>query len=516
MVWQPEIDEIKRRKEFAAQMGGEEGVTRQKKRGKLTVRERIAAFVDQDSFEEIGALTGAGTYDSEGKLTAFRPDSFVVGTCNLNGREVILKAEDFTLRGGSGGYGPKGNYAEQMAEEWHLPYIRLLDATGGSVRTFEEIGRTYAIANVIGVQGARLLGMVPVVSGVMGSVAGIPAVEAPLAHFSVMVKGISQLFPGGPPVVKAALGYDITKEELGDDRTQVRQAGVIDNVTETEEDAFNQIRQFLSYLPNSVWEMPPYIKPTDERDRRDEELLSVLPREKRKQYDPYKVLHHVMDRDSFFEMGKLYGRSRVTGLARVNGYPVGVMINNPNFLGASMDVAAGQKVIRFLNLCDTFHLPLVYFIDEPGFMVGLEEQKKGILRAGARLVHVTSRTKMPWISFVMRQIFGVAGQLNLRISGMYRRYAWPSGSWGSMHIEGGTYAAYRREIDTAPDPEAKLAEIERRLQAIASPFRTAETFSIEDIIDPRNTRPLLCDFVEAAQDVIKTQLGPTLAPVYEP
>ena len=516
MVWQPEIDELKHRKHLAAQMGGEEGIARQRKRGKLTVRERISAIADPGTLDEIGGLTGTGTYDSDGKLTSFKPNSFVVGACNLNGRKVVIKAEDFTLRGGSSGYGPKGNYAELMSEEWRLPYIRLLDATGGSVRTFEEIGRTYAIANVIGVQAARLLGMVPVVSGVLGSVAGIPAVEAPMSHFSVMVKGISQLFPGGPPVVKAALGYDITKEELGDERTQVRQGGVIDNLAETEEDAFNQIRQFLSYLPSSVWEMPPYVEPTDDRDRRDEGLLSVLPRNKRRPYDPYQIMKHVMDHDSFFEMGKLFGRSRVIGLARVNGYPVGVMINNPNFLGASMDITAGQKVIRFLNLCDTFHLPLVYFVDEPGFMVGLEEQKKGILRAGARLVHVTSRTKMPWCTFVMRQIFGVAGQLNLRLSGMQRRYAWPSGNWGSMHIEGGTYAAYRREIDSAPDPAAKLDEIERRLKAIASPFRTAEAFSIEDIIDPRDTRPLLADFVELAQDVIRTQLGPTLVPAYQP
>ncbi len=276
------------------------------------------------------------------------------------------------------------------------------------------------------------------------------------------------------------------------------------------------IRRFLSYLPSNVWEVPPRIEPADDRNRRDEELLSIIPREKRKPYDAHAVLSHVVDRDSFFEMGPLYGRARIIGLARVNGYPVGVMINNPKFQGGTMDLAAGLKVVRFLNLCDTFHLPLVYLADEPGFMVGLEAQKQGIVRAGARLVHVTGRTRMPWITIVIRQLYGVAGQLNLRPSGMYRRYAWPSGNWGSMHIQGGTYAAYRREIDSAPDPEAKLAEIEARLQRLASPFRTAETFSIEDIIDPRETRPVLADFVEMAQGVLKTQLGPTMVPAYEP
>jgi|TARA_B100002003_G_scaffold251519_1_gene295579 acetyl-CoA carboxylase carboxyltransferase component len=516
MVWQPEIDELKHRQHLAAKMGGEENIARQRARGKLTVRERIAGLVDPDSFDEIGGLTGRATYDSDQKLESFTPESFVVGICTLNGRKAIINAGDFTIRGGSGGYGPKGTYAEQLSMEGRLPYVRLLDATGGSVRHFEEIGRTYAISNVVGVQAARLLGMVPVASAVMGSVAGGPAIEACISHFSVMVKGTSQIFPGGPPVVKAALGIDITKEELGDERTQVRKGGVIDNLAENEQEALDMIRRFLSYLPSNVWEVPPRIEPADDRNRRDEELLSIIPREKRKPYDAHAVLSHVVDRDSFFEMGPLYGRARIIGLARVNGYPVGVMINNPKFQGGTMDLAAGLKVVRFLNLCDTFHLPLVYLADEPGFMVGLEAQKQGIVRAGARLVHVTGRTRMPWITIVIRQLYGVAGQLNLRPSGMYRRYAWPSGNWGSMHIQGGTYAAYRREIDSAPDPEAKLAEIEARLQRLASPFRTAETFSIEDIIDPRETRPVLADFVEMAQGVLKTQLGPTMVPAYEP
>ena len=226
MVWQPEIEELKHRKKLAAQMGGEKGVAFQHSRGKLTVRERIAGLADPDSFDEIGGLTGAGTYNKDQELESFLPSAFVVGTCKVDGRTVVVNGGDFTIRGGSGGYGPKGNYAEDMCEEWRLPYVRLLDAAGGSVKTFEEIGRTYAVANALGVQAGRLLGMVPVVSGVLGSVAGIAAIEACISHFSVMVKGTSQVFPGGPPVVKASLGYDITKEELGDERTQVRKTGV--------------------------------------------------------------------------------------------------------------------------------------------------------------------------------------------------------------------------------------------------------------------------------------------------
>jgi len=517
MVWQPEIDELERRRRLAEQMGGPESIARQHSHGKLTVRERISALADPGSFQEIGVLAGSATYKDD-KLVVFTPANSVAGLCTLDGRKVVISGGDFTVRGGAAdaSVGRKSYYIQDIALQWRLPYIRLLDATGGSVRTFEQLGRTYIPDNPGTSSAQKLLCTVPVVSAVLGSVAGLPAVEACLAHFNLMVKGTTQVFAGGPPVVKAALGYDITKEELGDERTQVYQGGVIDNLVENEQEAFSMIRRFLSYLPDNVWEVPPRIESNDDPNRREEELLSVIPRETRKGYDPRKILKLVLDRDSFFEIAPFYGRSRVIGLGRVNGYPVGAMINNPMFLGGSMDIAAGDKVIRFLELCNTFHLPMVYFADEPGFMVGIDAQRQGIVRAGARIVCVTCETQMPWITFVIRQLFGVAGGLHLRPGGMYQRYAWPSGNWGSMHIEGGAAAAYRREIQEAPDPEAKKEEIELRLKAMSSPFRTAEAFNIEDIIDPRDTRPLLCDFIELAQKEIKRQLGPVPGASYLP
>jgi acetyl-CoA carboxylase carboxyltransferase component len=179
-------------------------------------------------------------------------------------------------------------------------------------------------------------------------------------------------------------------------------------------------------------------------------------------------------------------------------------------------MTAGDKIIRFMLMCNTFHLPMVYFADEPGFMVGLEAEKRGIVRAGARMVLATRETKMPWITFITRQLYGVAGGCHVRAGGMFKRYSWPSTNWGSMHIEGGALIAYRREIENSPDPEAKREEIERRLKAIASPFRSAEAFDIEDIIDPRDTRPILCDFIEMAQGVLRTQLGPSTGSSYRP
>jgi acetyl-CoA carboxylase carboxyltransferase component len=275
-------------------------------------------------------------------------------------------------------------YAQKTALDWRLRLIRLLDATGGSVRTFEKIGRTYIPTKPSCPGIEQLLCTAPVVAAVLGSVAVLQAVEACLSHFSLMVKGTSQIFAGGPPVVEAAIGESVTKEELCDERSQIYEAGAIDNLVENEEEAFHAIRRFLSYLPDNVWKLPPRIRPADDPDRREEALLAAIPRESRKRYNPCDILDHVLDRGSRFEITPFYGRSRITALARINGYAVGAMINNPNYTGASMDVAAGTKVIRFLQLCDTFHLPMVYFADEPGFMVGFEAQRQGIVRAGAR------------------------------------------------------------------------------------------------------------------------------------
>ena len=508
MSWQPELEELKRRREFAAQMGGEAGVLEQRRRGKLTVRERINLLADPGSFEEIGGLAGSATYEGNA-LIDVKPSNMVVGLARLDGRPAVVTAGDFTVRGGASdaSIGNKGGHAQNMARDWRLPFIRLLDAAGGSVKTFEQIGRTYIPTNPVTPGIERLLCEVPIAAAVLGSVAGLPAVDSCLAHFNVMVKGISQVFPGGPPVVKAALGIDVSKEDLGDERSQVFDSGVIDNLAESEAEAFAMIKRFLSYLPPSVWQLPPKTDTGDDPQRRDEALLSLIPRDKRRAYDPRKVLRAVLDADSFFEITPHYGRSRIVGLARMDGYPVGVMINDPRRLGGSMDVAAGTKVIRFLQLCDTFHLPMVYFADEPGFMVGPEQQRQGIVRAGAKMLCATLRTRMPWITVIIRQLYGVAGQCHERPSGMFKRVAWPSGHWGSMHIAGGVSAAYRRVIAEAENPEAKRQEIEARLEALASPFRTAEAFNIEDIIDPRETRPMVCNFVRMAQPVLETQLG---------
>ena len=519
MAWRPEIDELRRRLQLAEGMGGPEGIERQHGRGKLTVRERIALLVDPGSFRQLGALRGRATYDERGELEHVVPAGVVEGMARVDGRKVVLTAGDFTVRGGSadgahGGLGTEPS-ASQKALEWRLPFIRLLDASGGSVRSFEQLGRTYLPdGNSFTHTDVTLLSAVPVVSAVLGAAAGIAALQTCLAHWNVMVRDISQVFPGGPPVVKAALGQDITKEELGGEHIHVHESGVVDNLADDEEHAFALIRRFLSYLPSSVDELPPRGPTTDPASRRADELLDLVPRDPRLPFDVHAVIHAVVDEGSFFEIAPLYGRSRVTGLARIDGFPVAVMANNPRHLGGATDVAAGSKATRLLQLCDTFHLPLVDLADEPGLMVGLDSERAGIERAGARLVCATVESRMPWVTVVVRRLYGVGGQTHHRPSGMFQRYAWPSAEWGSMPIAGGTAAAYRREIEGAPDPEARRLEIEGRLRRLSSPFMTAEVTG-QDIIDPRDSRPLAVEFVHDAQRILARQLGPPLVP-YRP
>ncbi len=224
-------------------------------------------------------------------------------------------------------------------------------------------------------------------------------------------------------------------------------------------------------------------------------------------YDVRKIISTIADRESLFELAPYYGRSLVTFLARLGGYPVAIMSNDCHFSGGAQTAAACEKMLRFIELADTFHLPIIYLVDCPGFMIGLESEKEGIERKSARLAFAMSQLTVPGLAIILRRSYGVAGALHGSLSRLNLRYAWPSAEWGSLPVEGGVMAAYRREIESSPDPEAKRIEIETHLRKLTSPFKTAEDFGVEEIIDPRDTRPVIYDFVKAAQEITRTQLG---------
>jgi acetyl-CoA carboxylase carboxyltransferase component len=509
--WQPEVDELARRRELAGRMGGAENVARQHQAGRLTVRERIAALVDPGSFHETGALAGHTTYQ-DGALVAVRPANFVMGLARIEGRRVVVGGDDFTVRGGAGdaSIGGKQGYGERMARELRLPLVRLVDGTGGggSVKSYETAGRTYVPGNPAWDLVTASLSEIPVVAAALGPVAGLGAARVAASHFSVMVRALSQVFIAGPPVVKRGLGEDVDKETLGGSHIHTRESGVVDNEVDSEADAFAAIRTFLGYLPQNAWQLPPRASPTDDPHRRDDELIRLVPRSRRHGYDVRRLLGHVVDRGSLFELAPSHGVSLVTALARLDGHPVGVIANDPRHAGGALTAAGSEKLVRFVDLCDSFHLPVVNFVDQPGFLIGVRAERAGTVRKGVRALAAVYQATVPWVTVIIRRVFGVAGAGHANVQALNLRYAWPSGDWGSLPLEGGIEAAYRRELEAAPDRDALLREIEARLNAVRSPFRTAEAFGIEEIIDPRDTRPLLTDWVSLAYELEATRLGP--------
>lgn len=506
MSWQKEIDELRARQKLAQQMGGPDKVKRQHDNKRLTVRERIDQVLDPGSFHEIGSIAGKATYNEAGEISEFLPANFVMGRGRIENRPVVVGGDDFTVRGGAGdaAIGSKQVYAEQMANELQLPIVRLIDGTGGggSVKTLEVDQRTY----VPYMQGWKYvvdnLATVPVVGLGLGPVAGLGSARLVTSHYSLMVKENSQMFIAGPPLVARA-GQTITKEELGGAEMHAK-AGAVDDVVDSEQEAFARTRKFLSYLPPSVYELPPRAPCTDPVDRRDAWLIEAIPRDKRKVYDIRRIIKSVVDKDSFFEMGRKYGGSVVTGLARLDGWPVAIVASDPYFYGGGWTADSSIKVTRFLDMAETFHLPVVDLADIPGFVIGLESEKAGTIRHGSRALAAVYQAKVPWCAVMLRRAFGVAGAAHSNYTRLQYRYAWPSGNWGSLPIEGGLEAAYRAELAASDNPDKLRQEIEDRLNTFSSPFRTAEAFLVEEIIDPRETRPLLCEFANLVAPLRKT------------
>lgn len=464
--WGPLLDDLAARRAAARSMGGEQRLAQRRADGRLNARERIAALCDDGSFTELGALVG--------ELPA---DAFVAGVGEIDQRPVAVGAEDFTVAGGSIGVGAaaKRHRLVELALQERMPLVMLLEGAGHrpplptdppSVRRPNDL---QALADASG--------RIPLVAAILGSSAGHGALTAPLSDFTVMT-GDAAIFTAGPPLVKASTGQDVDRLTLGGPDVALA-SGVVHNLAADEHDALAQVRRWLSYLPSSAWERPRQAH-CDDGERPTPELYRVVPRNPRTAYDMTAVIEVVVDRDTWFEVQPRFGRSLVTGLARLGGHPVAVVANQPLHLAGAIDAAAAEKAAHFLQVADAFHLPVVLLTDNPGVLAGTAAERSGILRHAGRMFAVQHRMRVPKLQVTLRKAYGfgsTAMGMN-PFDGQTLNLAFPGVTFGAMPSRGADDATKAGEEQRAALLAAELA----------SGYRSAAGMSVDDVIDPAELR----------------------------
>ncbi|MDN4593061.1 acyl-CoA carboxylase subunit beta [Polycladomyces subterraneus] len=489
------LQEKKRR--IREEMGGAAAIEKQHKLGKLTARERIDLLMDPGTFVEMGVLAHhqMKTGDMAGKKTP--ADGVITGYGKINGRLCCVAAYDFTVMAGS--MGTVGEKKVSRMREWALrnriPIIWLIDSAGARIQ--EAAGSWFAETGDIFFEEVIMSGVIPQVCAVMGPGAAGTAYIPALADFVPMVKGTSFMALGGPPLVKAAIGEDVTEEELGGSKIHCEVSGVGDLEVEDDAACIEAIREYLSYFPQNNRELPPIVETDDPADRLCEKMNELVPVEANRAFDMRNVIREIVDHGKFFEMKPKWARNMITAFARIGGYSVGIVANQPMWLGGAIDVNASDKAARFINLCDAFNIPLVYLVDTPAFMIGSAVEKQGIIRHGAKFLHATANATVPKLTVVVRKAFGAGYYvMNGRAFEPDLIVAWPNAQISLMGAEGAVNIIFRKEIAQAEDPMARRKELIEEYKKRISPELAAGAALIDDVIAPAETRRVLVQALE--------------------
>src|ERR1700761_8893427 len=492
--WEETLEDLDRRRQHARDMGGPERLDKHRSKGQLDARGRLDRLLDPGTFREIGTLVG-------GEVAA---DALIVGSGEINGSPVMLGAEDFTTMAGS--IGPGGNSKRyriaELALRDKIPLVMMLEGAG-----FRPGGGHYGRAPTDLLSQAQCSGRVPTVAAVLGPSAGHGALVAPVCDFRIMTPR-GAIFPAGPPVVKESTGEEISKEDLGGPVTALP-SGVIHNVAQDDEAVLGDIRRYLSYFPSSAWSYPSS-RPRDQdsEPRPTPELLDIVSRDNRRVYDMRAVLNVVFDRPDWFEVQPQYGKAIICALAHLGGHPVAVVANQPNVLAGSIDADAADKAAHFIMVADSFHLPLIFFADNPGMLPGSRSERSGVLRAGARMFAAQTAATTIKLQVTLRKAYGF-GSMVMGILGFDNQvatYGYPGATMGAMSA-----AALSRATHAEEDLSAQLRNAE--LQAS---YRSAEHLGFDEMIDPRETRDALLSALRrglssrqaAAEPVSRTVIMP--------
>lgn len=498
MGMEKELERLSKAEEEAKLGGGEKAIAKQHEQGKLTARERVDLFFDKGTFVELNLFAQHQCYEFGMEKTRPWGDGIITGYGKVDGRLVFLYAYDFTVLGGTMGITntEKACRLSMMARKTGAPIVGLFDSAGGRVQegsgTFSEFFSENIFAS----------GMIPQISAIMGNCAGGAVYSPALTDFIFMVEGTSQMFITGPVVIKAVTGEEISMQDLGGAKPQSQISGVCDFVFKSDEECLQMIRKLLSFLPSSCLEKPPVIDTGDDPNRCDESLLEVVPESSKSAFDMHQIITKIVDNGDFFEVKKAFARNMITGFARLGGHTVGIVANQPNTLAGSLDCDASDKAARFYRFCDCFNIPIICLVDVPGYLPGVKEEHKGIIRHGAKMLYGLREATVPKITCVIRKAYGGSyTAMGSRALGADIVFAWPSAEIAIMGADGATRLMYRREIEAAENKEQFIQQkTEEFRETFSNPYYAASKQKVDVIIRPQETRPHLMKALEALQN----------------
>ncbi|HVD56965.1 MAG TPA: acyl-CoA carboxylase subunit beta [Thermoleophilaceae bacterium] len=494
------VDDLHERRDEARRGGGEERIARQHEQDKLTARERLALLIDDGTFVELG-IHGRPHFSQRAMEGRDAPaDGVVTGYGKIDGRLVAVAAYDFTVMAGSMGMTGelKVSRLRELALGKRIPMVWLLDSAGARIQ--EAAGSLFAGSGHLFREEVIASGVIPQVAALMGPCAAGTAYIPGLADFVPMVKGRGSMALAGPHLTKAVTGEDVTQEELGGARVHTRVSGVADLEVDSDESCIAAIRSYLSFFPSNCDEAPPRREGGDPPERADDDLLDLLPDSPRHPYDMYELIRRIVDDGEWFDLKPRWARTIITCLARMGGRSVGIVANQPKHLGGILENDSADKAARFINLCDAYGVPLLFLMDVPGFMVGTKVEQAGIIRHGAKMLYAVSRATVPKVTVIVRKAYG-AGYY-VMCGKAYEPdliVAWPSAEISVMGPEGAVNIIFRKQIEASEDPDAARAEMIEGIRRTIDPYIAAGNAMIDDVIDPRETRPTVIRALEMAQ-----------------
>lgn len=501
MSTDPKIQKLRQLREQALLGGGQRRIDQQHAKGKLTARERMDLLLDEGSFRELDMFVTHRTTGFGMEEKRYLSDSAITGWGTIDGRLVYVFSQDFTVFGGSLGevHAEKVCKIMDLAMKNGAPVIGLNDSGGARIQ--EGVVSLGAYADIF-VRNTLASGVIPQISAVMGPCAGGAVYSPAMTDFIVMVKRSSYMFITGPDVIKAVTREEVTFEELGGAKAHNTISGVAHFAAEDEEDCMYILRKLFSYVPQNNMEDPPLVTPTDDPLRMDEELNSIVPDSPTKPYDMKEIIRRVVDNGDFLEVHEHWAQNIVVGFARLNGRSVGIVAQQPAVLAGVLDINSSDKAARFVRFCDCFNIPLVTFVDVPGFLPGVSQEHGGIIRHGAKLLYAYCEATVPKVTIITRKAYG--GAYDVMSSKHVRgdiNYAWPSAEIAVMGPEGAVNIIFRKQIAEAEDPEVERESlVQEYREKFAHPYIAAARGYIDDVIEPRETRPRLIEALEMLQN----------------